>query len=178
MNSNVTEDELLLYWSNELDADRVQAVEAQLQCDPKAAAYLEKLGVLQEAIQDVPQEESRDPITEDTVARYQRTSKITVFPKPLRIAALAACFAVLATAGLLVMQPWSTPQAPATARISPEKSTDAEKAVEIAEVANEPLLSDRLFASGSPQSSNARVKAAWERAGRIRGLLAKKRTMR
>ena len=69
MNSNVTEDELLLYWSNELDADRVQAVEAQLQCDPKAAAYLEKLGVLQEAIQDVPQEESRDPITEDTVAR-------------------------------------------------------------------------------------------------------------
>ena len=112
MNSKVTEDELLLYWSNELDADRVQAVEAQLQCDPKAASYLEKLGVLQEAIQDVPQEESREPITEDTVARYQRTSKITVLPKPLRSAALAAGFAILATAGLLVMPPWTTPPAP------------------------------------------------------------------
>ena len=178
MNSKVTEDDFLLYWSNELDAGRVQAVEEHLQCDPKAAAYLAKLDALQEAIQDVPQEEPRERITEDTVARYRRPSKITALPKPLRITAIAAGFAILATAGLLVMRPWYTPPAPATARISPEKSTDVEKAVEIAEVANEPLLSERLFASRSPHSSNARVKAAWERAGRIRGLLAKKRTVR
>ena len=178
MNSNVTEDDLLLYWSNELDADRVQAVEEHLQCDPKAAAYLAKLDGLQEAIQEVPQEESREPITEDTVARYQRPSKTILMPKPLRITVIAAGFAILATAGLLVIRPWSTPQPPAAARISPEKLTDAEKAVEIAGVANEPLLSERLFASRSPHSSNARVKAAWERAGRIRGLLDKKRTAR
>ena len=178
MNSNVTEDDLLLYWSNELDADRVQAVEEHLQCDPKAAAYLAKLDGLQKAIQEVPQEESREPITEDTVVRYQPTSKITVFQQPLRITAIAAGFAILVTAGLLVLRPWSIPQAPVTARISPEKSTDAEKTVEITEVANEPLLSERLFASRSPHSSNARVKAAWEHAGRIRGLLARKRTVR
>lgn len=178
MNPKVTEDDLLLYWSNELEAHRVRAVEEHLECDPKAAAYLAELDGLHEAIQDVPQEGPSEPITEDTVARYQRPSKITVLPKPLRITAIAAGFAVLATTGLLVMRPWSTPQASTTAQISPEKSTGAEKAVGIAEAANEPLLSQRLFANRSPHSSNARVRAAWERAGRIRGLLAKKRTVR
>ena len=95
-------------------------MEEHLQCDPKVAAYLAELDGLQEAIQEVPQEESREPITEDSVARYQATSKITVFPRPLRITAIAASFAILATAGLLVLRPWSTPQAPVAARISPE----------------------------------------------------------
>ncbi|GAB5558610.1 MAG: hypothetical protein SynsKO_02570 [Synoicihabitans sp.] len=184
MKPELTPDELLLYWSNELPADERADVEARLTEDADARAYLEELTELGDGVAELPQattERDWNSIVAEEADVVEipsrRPAKVIPFWQH-RVPQLIAA-SVLALLSLLWLTRYATtvvdpeqtapPHEIAVAERPPEESViAAESLVDDMVVAEAPStvprkLSTRLFQSTSRLSARDRLQSLRER---------------
>lgn len=188
------DDDLLLYWSNELEPAERAAVEARLRDDPEAAAYLDELSGLAEAMEALPRNDAPPSLSRRTIADFDPGSPplkatpdpdenlVTLPGKPwfTHWMAIAAGLIAVALLVFLYARPDTTsPQVVEQAPPPPVAPSDANKAVSpspdssVKEVTSPTpsRVASRLFAKDSRFTSNGRFRAARERLQKLRSQL-------
>ncbi|MEM7147472.1 MAG: hypothetical protein AAF591_20315 [Verrucomicrobiota bacterium] len=73
-------DEIMLYWSGELDEGTSRKVERMLQEDPEARACYEEICEFWDALDGLPQHEPTRPCAEEAIARIATGKPLRRFP--------------------------------------------------------------------------------------------------
>ena len=157
MKTTFNPDEILLYWSGELDPDSAGAVEQQLESNAAARDYFEELKEMAAAVDSLPRVESSHSFAD--VAAAGVPEKEITFPIPFRWLAVAAALVLLLVVGL------ETPQPRVEVRTDPVVSAPKEPE----------KLSDRLFAYQRHAMPEARIRAVQLRARNLRSQLTSQR---
>lgn len=156
METKFNPDEVLLYWSGELDPGSTGAVEQQLESNPAARAYFEELKQMSAAVESLPRVESSRSFAAEAVPE----KKTLAFPISFRWLAVAAAIIVLA---VIVVE-------------KPPLPNDAVRSEPIAAAPKEPeKLSDRLFAYQRHAMPDARIRSVQLRARNLRSQLTSQR---
>lgn len=155
METKFNPDDVLLYWSGELDPESAGVVEKQLESNGAARDYFEELKQMGAAVESLPRVEASRSFAAGAVSEKSPLA----FPIPFRWLAVAAAVAVLAVVGLETPPPRdAAPSEPkAAAPKAPEK------------------LSDRLFAYQRNAMPEARIRSVQLRARNLRSQLISQR---
>ncbi len=159
-----SEDELLLYWSGELDDEAARTVERRLSADPEAVAYLASLNQLRNQVDELPVMRPEHPIAPKVSGNSQANSNSVSFPFLRRLVPIAAAAAVAFSLGaFFVKTKQSDAPSPeiADAITTPNANLDSPR----------DKLSARLFSSSKRFTSDASFNDALERAQRIKSRL-------
>ncbi len=163
-------DDILLYWSDELDAPERLAVEERLRQNPQAAAYLAELEDLGDSLKHLPTAEPKRPLARETVlevVRHPQRAKVTAFPNWARLSAIAAlAMGSIALGAHFLQQP--SAEEPDTTAIVIEPTPTLPSRAQSPTTKAPPRVSNRLFAKESRFTSNARLQNARKRASKIR----------
>ncbi|MEM9480279.1 MAG: hypothetical protein AAGA58_11565 [Verrucomicrobiota bacterium] len=160
MKTKINNDQLLLYWSGELDPEEAKRIENQLATDPEALAYLEELQDLRKDFETLPKI-TPTKVAASAVAEFSEPAK----PRRVVMPWLAAAAAVVIV-GFFVTRGLENPESKAIVESPKEESVTTQE--EIVETPKR-TLSKSLFASQTRFSTSERYQSpSRERLRRIR----------
>lgn len=162
MTNETKQEELLLYWSGELDEETSRKVEARLRKDPEAVAYLAELNQLQHQVKDVPRNYPECSMIPEALASNESDGTIVPFPFWRRLVPIAVAAVIILGLGLFQLFQTEPTSAPAPKTVQSSNSALSEVTT------SEDKLSNRLFSSQKRFTSSLRFEDAQERVKRIR----------
>ncbi len=166
-------DDVLLYWSGELDAREAEAVEARLRDEAGAQSYLEELQKLSEEVGSLPPAEVPRAFAAEAAAA-------AVVPGTVRVVRfwpgwIAAAAAVLILVGVVVRSGVGD-RGGRGAVVAEGAGANPGETAPRASKRKPPKLSERLFVSRSRQPAGDKLSAARERVRKLRNRLNTKNT--
>ncbi len=160
-------EELLLYWSGELDESARARIAHRLENDGDAAAYLSELQELHAEFEQFDPPVSSRPLAQEAVTRALARERIVSLPKRRLHTWSIAAAAALAVVGFAMFMIATQPEAETAHSPPNERLTEEDPAIPPEKSVSEPL-SKRLFVAKPRFLKAERFKATRERVRKIR----------